>query len=79
MQECFYSDPFQNIPEGELVERFRLEKETIRGLIDELSPFIPRPQRNDDVSVATKVGLIYWFLLKTKYVGILVLMTLCLL
>ncbi|XP_045449442.1 uncharacterized protein LOC123658007 [Melitaea cinxia] len=67
LQECLYSDPFQNIPEDEFLARFRLGKETIRGLIAELSPFIPSPQRKDGVSVATKVIIALSFYASGSY------------
>ncbi|CAH2085782.1 unnamed protein product [Euphydryas editha] len=44
-----------DIPEIEFVETFRLGKETVRGLIEELSTFVPSPRRNDGVSVETKI------------------------
>ncbi|XP_039764330.1 putative nuclease HARBI1 [Pararge aegeria] len=47
-------DPF-HIPDAEFIKTFRLGKETVRGLVEELTPLIPKPRRNDGISAETKI------------------------
>jgi len=48
-------DPF-NLDEAEFVKRYRLTKDLVRNLCDELRPLMKNPRRSTDLSVETKVN-----------------------
>lgn len=61
-------NPFTDVPEAEFVKTFRLGKDSVRGLIDELTPLMTKPRRNDSISAEMKVRklnltLVYYCLL----------------
>ncbi|XP_035430552.1 putative nuclease HARBI1 [Spodoptera frugiperda] len=60
-------NPFTDVPEAEFVKTFRLGKDSVRGLIDELTPLMTKPRRNDSISAEMKILIALAFYASGSY------------
>ncbi|XP_045505812.1 putative nuclease HARBI1 isoform X1 [Colias croceus] len=61
------TNPFIDISEAEFVKTFRLGKDSVRGLIEELIPLMARPRRNDSISAEMKILIALAFYASGSY------------
>ncbi|KAJ8712003.1 hypothetical protein PYW08_008957 [Mythimna loreyi] len=63
----FNTNPFTDVPDAEFVKTFRLGKDSVKGLIDELVPLMAKPRRNDSISAEMKILIALSFYASGSY------------
>lgn len=52
-----------SMSDAQFINRYRLSKELLRNLLEELKPYSPEPTKSTDLSLETKVSLLFFLLL----------------
>lgn len=68
-RETFVSDAFK-LSNSAFIKNYRLSKELVKDLIEELSPLISLQNRSSDLDVTTKLSCLIEFL-STLYISVL--------